>query len=182
MTNYNNEYMMLRITGAYLKPNTKTRDGKEVIWRNFSGRPTNVNPRGGNRFFTIDLNRSQIVEIGNDKIGWRTVTDFKELADMGWKISFYDAREKHPERVVNDNYTPNITLNVVVSYEHRAPEIYQYIEGAPRLALDIDTISGLDNAWIDRAQIRLGHSASMTAYLNVAHIYLRPNNNEDWAV
>lgn len=169
MTNFNNDYMMMRITGAYLKPNRDT-----AIWRNFSGRPTSLNPKGGNRYFTIDLNKSQLIEIGNDAIGWRLVNDIQELINDGWKIKIYDARDKYPDSI------PNANLNVIVSYEHKKPAIYQHLDDV-KLELDQDTIGGLDNAWIDKAQIKLGHSKAMTAYLNTAHIYLRPNNSDDWA-
>lgn len=170
MTNYNTDYVMMRITGAYLKPNRET-----AIWRNFSGRPTNLNPKGGNRYFTIDLNKSQIIEIGNDQVGWKVVKDISELINMGWKIKIYDATDRYPDSI------PNANLNVVVSYEHKGPRVFQYTDTG-RLELDIDTIGGLDSAWISRAQIKLGHSKGMTAYLNEMHVYLKSQSTyEDWA-
>ena len=190
----NNDYMMVRITNAYVRPNTRDDLGNiRTLWRNFSGLPTSFNPRGGNRYFTIDLNKSGLIEVGNDNpmVGWRPVT-VNELIEMGWKVSIYDKHlEKYPDSI------PNANLNVVVSFhdnpadKYRDPKIFQHYAGRdmkmvdhPRMGAEDEIDVGLlDDLWIDRAQVRLGHSKNMVAYLDVAHIYPKENvrNYDDWA-
>ena len=194
--------MQIRITNACVKANQYDDTGKiRSIWRNFAGVPTNLNPRGGNREFTIDLNRKGnrdaafMIEFGNDTIGWRPV-GVQDLIDMGWRISMYDARERHPDVNYNEDYTPNANLNVVVAehdkeHSYMDPKVFQYMGDRvfkmvfhpDPMKQDEQPIDILDNLWFDRVQVRLNHSKNNKAYLESMHIYPRIQNvnYDDWA-
>jgi len=162
----------LVITGAYVRPNR--RDTNEKTWRNFAGSPTRWNPRGGDRRFVIDLNRSDRLEYGNIRTGFRPIT-VEELIDIGWKIKIYDNRDKYPDS------TPAANLSVVVSYHDdpeqkwRDPKVRQYTQMGS-VDLTENTIGALDNAWIDKCKCDLSPSDSMTAYLQSMHVYLKETN------
>lgn len=202
------DYMMLRITNAYIKPNIY-RDGRLVArFRNFSGAPTHFNTKGGDRSFLIDLNRKGnaerpfLIEFGNNDpmIGWRPVT-IEEVIAMGWKVDIFDAREKYPEREYSPDYVPNADLKVVVKehepqYASWNPKVFQHMDGREepfslvfhpnpmnQNELPIET---LDDMWIDQAQICLTHTDKNVAYLNFMHVYpqnrtLRSPNYGDWS-
>ena len=164
--------MALRITGGYIRPNR--RDSNEKTWRNFAGSPTRFNSRGGDRRFVVDLNRCERLEYGNELLGYRPIT-VDELIDLGWKIKVYDNREQYPES------TPAANLTVVVGYHDdpeqkwRDPKVRQYTSQGS-VELTEQTIGALDNAWIDTSKMILSTSKTMTAYLQMMHVYLKETN------
>lgn len=194
------DYMMLRITNAFVKPNRTNEKGQiTTIWRNFSGMPTQRNTKGGHRFITLDLNRKGnkelpfLIECGNDTFGWKPIS-VEEAIEMGWKVNIFDARERGFEP--NEGYVPQANLNVVI-YEHDIskknldPKIFQHVGNRTFEMVfhpdptnpDEQPVDVLDSLWFDRVQIRMTHTEANTAYLESMHIYPRieTHNYDDWA-
>lgn len=174
----------LRIVGAHIRPNRKSNDGGPTVkrWRNFAGDPTPVNPAGGKRFFTIDLNRCGRIEWGNWRDGYVEKT-VEELIAEGWRIKMYDAREEYPES------TPNANLEIIVSFHNnpldqwKDPKILQHSADGTEIALDQYLVGGLDNAWIEDARVKLALSKNNKPYLNVLEVFLKEasfNNPYSW--
>lgn len=101
----------------------------KIIFRNFSGRPDKFNPNGGERGFSVILDRD--------------LAD--ELAEEGWNIKQLKPRDENEE--------PKSFLSVKLNYGDYPPNIW--LISRKKTLLNEDTIASLDYAEIDKVDLVL---------------------------
>lgn len=132
----------------------------QIMFRNFSGRPTPYNAEGGKRDFCIRIDDEARAE---------------DLKSKGWYVKEYLDRE-----------TGEVVfwyLRVSVSYRFSAPEIYQVVPGTNNMvALTESTVGNLDHADIESCDIRVTPSvwnmngrSGVKAYLQEMTVVPRPS-------
>ena len=106
------------------KPNNRlssiTFENSRIIWKNFSGAPTQINRAGGVRTFNLVL----------------TQDEYEAMLADGWNVKRREPREEGDD--------PLYHLPVKVSYAGRPPTVV-LITSSGRTALDEETIGILDS-------------------------------------
>lgn len=102
----------------------------ELIFCNFSGKPTKINPQGGVREFSIKLNPETA----------------KELADEGWNVREYISRNADPED------DPMYYLPVSIRFDVLPPTVW-FITSHNRTRLVENTVGMLDNMLSDISNV-----------------------------
>lgn len=95
-------------------------DDARIIYRNFSGEPSQFN-RAGDRNFSVLIDDQQIAD---------------ELINQGWNVKIKAARE--------EGDIPFMHLPVKVKFNDRGPSVY-LVSGNNRVRLDEETIGMLDS-------------------------------------
>ena len=168
---------MLRLTGVTILANSSKTN--KISWRNFSGSPTDADRVGGKRYFNVDLNKCDRIEIGNDATGWRRAT-VQDLIDNGWMVRTLDPNPEYPDYDVAIPLKINIGNNCI-----DRGRVKQITLGGT-VALDEDTIGGLDRLWIDNAKLKVhaftdwGDGTRKSAWLTTAFIYVHEDMNDEW--
>lgn len=120
----------------------------DIPFKNFTGAPTRLNPKGGTRDFAVGLSRE----------------DADRLLEAGFKV-------KH--RPETDEYPESFILNVKINLEARyPPHIYLLKDGA-KIPLDDDTIRILDLMTITYADVAFNPyttESGTTAYLTELYV------------
>lgn len=106
--------------------------GKDIIFRNFAGRPTKYVPDGGRREFTVIFDDEQLAD---------------RMAADGWKIKY---------RPVDD---PDIkgrpSLGVKVNFNSSYPPIIEQVTSHGCTRLDEESVTALDFDEIVSAKMRI---------------------------
>lgn len=101
-----------------LKDGSLSVEGARIIRRNFSGKPTNVNPAGGKRTFSLVVDE----ETAN------------RLVEEGWNVGFFDTED---ERIY--------CTDVVVKFGDYPPKVFIVDEARNRMIpIDEEQISQFD--------------------------------------
>lgn len=95
-----------------------------ILWSNFAGEPTRVNPAGGKRTFNLVLTE----EVGND------------LKAAGWNVKFREPREEGDDPLV---YT-EIVVNMESTYPPTIHLCTDFNGRKSRTELNADDVSTLD--------------------------------------
>lgn len=98
-------------------------DGAKLIFRNFSGRPTQYN-REGDRNFSILIDDEDLAN---------------RLIDDGWNVKVREPRD--------EGDLPLMHLPVKVKFNERGPKV-RLQSGANRVQLDEETVGILDSAYL----------------------------------
>lgn len=108
-----------------------------IIFKNFSGAPTKVNPRGGEISFSVVIpNQEMAEELSND---------INELG-AGWNVRLREPREEGDE--------PLYHLPVKVRFNNWGP-IVQLISNGNKIELDEESIGMLDDVVIGKVNLDL---------------------------
>ena len=99
-------------------------DGAEIMFKNFSGRPTIYDREGGDRNFCLRIDDEDIAN---------------ELISRGWNVKIKPARDPQEP--------PLMFMKVKVKFNNNGPNIY-LVSGGAKAKLDEDSVSVLDNAYL----------------------------------
>lgn len=168
----------LRITGAWILTGN---------FRNFVGEDRYGNGSAAVQpYFTVDLTKSNRLEVGCEEFGWRDAT-IEDLIEYGWRIKEGNPNPNDPDAEIPYRLKVNCGFDSLYS----KPIIKQYLpsEELP-IELNKDTVGILDKAYIERANLILNPSRRKvpgdglrSAYVVVAHIHTRNTNRtsySDW--
>lgn len=106
-------------------------ENAKIIFRNFAGKPTKFNSRGGVRDFAVILNPE----------------DAEMLANDGWNIKYLKSRDEQED--------PTPYLKVKVSFEGAFPPSIYMITGRKKTPMTEDTIASLDYAEIENVDLTI---------------------------
>lgn len=104
-------------------------EGCHIFWTNFGGKPTNVNPQGGQRSFCVEL---------DDETAQRLSAD-------GWNVKMTRPRQ-------DDDREPTHYLPVEVSYKNFPPHIYACRNGIAKEMTE-ESIGSLDDIRIENVDL-----------------------------
>lgn len=105
----------------------------QVIFKNFSGRPDNYHPRGGD-------NRSFCVIIPDNELA-------QEMTNDGWNVRMLRPRD--------DEEQPVPYIQVKVNYSGDYPPNIYMISGHRKTLLDAETVCELDHTRFVKADVRI---------------------------
>lgn len=139
-----NSIKNIRLTG--LEP-------RDIMFKNFSGRPDKYNSKGGVRNFCVRINNED---------------DAHMLNEIGWNIKVLAPR--------NPDEVPVYYLPVGIRFDYYPPKIYQHC-GRVTTQLDEDNIATLDDADITSVDIEIrpytwerNGDGGVKAYVKIMHV------------
>ena len=98
-----------------------------IVYKNFAGDPTRVNPAGGKRTFALVLNEEYAVRLVNQ--GWnvkvKEIKDQFEEGDKSLTVSYFDYDRNYREQFDNAMIYTEIVVNENATYP---PRIYKVTE------------------------------------------------------
>lgn len=106
-------------------------EGCRIFWTNFAGKPTNVNPQGGQRSFCVELDAETA----------------ERLAADGWNV-----KTTRPRDVAGEEREPTQYLPVEVSYKNFPPHIYACQNGNAK-ELSEENVGSLDDIRIENVDL-----------------------------
>ena len=106
-------------------------DGAEIMFKNFSGRPTIYDREGGDRNFCLRIDDEDIAN---------------ELISRGWNVKIKPARDPQEP--------PLMFMKVKVKFNNNGPNIY-LVSGGAKAKLDEDSVSVLDNAYLLFTKVKI---------------------------
>lgn len=128
-------------------------EGSRIMFRNFSGAPSQFNPQG-NRSFCVALEPSQA----------------DALREQGWNVRTLQPRDPQED--------PQDYIQVAVRYTYRPPHVYTIVNGVKN-ELSEETISMLDHAYIEKSDMvlspyvwEMNGRVGIKAYLKVLYCML----------
>lgn len=101
-----------------------TVEGAAIIYKNFSGEPTQFNPSGGKRTFSLVVPQN--------------IAD--ELVNRGWNVKHRSPRDEGDD----DMFYTEIVVNMGSMYPPKVALVFKYGDHANMKELDADSISELD--------------------------------------
>lgn len=107
--------------------------GAGIIYKNFSGAPTQFNPAGGKRTFSLVLPK----ELADD------------LADDGWNVRRRPAKDEGDE----DMYYTEIVVNMDSQYPPKLHLLFKYGEQEKLVLLTEDSLSELDDNLLEDVDV-----------------------------
>ena len=128
-------------------------ESRDIMFKNFSGRPDKYNSKGGVRNFCVRINNED---------------DAHMLNEIGWNIKVLPPR--------NPDEAPVYYLPVGIRFDYYPPKIYQH-SGRVTTLLDEDNIATLDDADIMSVDIEirpytweLNGDGGVKAYVKIMHV------------
>lgn len=128
-------------------------ESRDIMFKNFSGRPDKYNSKGGVRNFCVRINNED---------------DAHMLNEIGWNIKVLPPR--------NSDEAPVYYLPVGIRFDYYPPKIYQH-SGRVTTLLDEDNIATLDDADIMSVDIEIrpytwerNGDGGVKAYVKIMHV------------
>lgn len=128
-------------------------ESRDIMFKNFSGRPDKYNSKGGVRNFCVRINNED---------------DAHMLNEIGWNIKVLPPR--------NPDEAPVYYLPVGIRFDYYPPKIYQH-SGRVTTLLDEDNIATLDDADIMSVDIEIrpytwerNGDGGVKAYVKIMHV------------
>ena len=128
-------------------------ESRDIMFKNFSGRPDKYNSKGGVRNFCVRINNED---------------DAHMLNEIGWNIKVLPPR--------NPDEAPVYYLPVGIRFDYYPPKIYQH-SGRVTTLMDEDNIATLDDADIMSVDIEIrpytwerNGDGGVKAYVKIMHV------------
>lgn len=141
---------------AFKKLDNLEIEGARVIYRNFSGKPTTFNPKGGDHTFCVVIDDA---------------TAAQKLLDDGWNIRIRAPRDEEDQ--------PMYYMTVKVRFDNIPPHVYM-VTSRNKTMLNEESIGNLDYAEIANADLvirpynwsRPDGNSGVTAYLKTGYFVI----------
>jgi len=132
-------------------------------FRNFAGRPTDYDRRGGKRYFSVIIPDPDVAE---------------QMKDDGWRVKTFIPKKEGEEPIYH--LKVNVSYHDDVNQSSLDPIVHRYI-GRSKDVLDHRDIGTLDKADISTADVRINRSRPdeeglVSAYLDKLVVVI----DEDW--
>lgn len=108
-------------------------EGAVIIWRNFAGAPTKVNPAGGKRTFALVLDEGLAEELTNE----------------GWNVKYREPKVDGDDALI----TTEIVANMESKYPPKVVLISEFRGRMRQNELDGDTIGHLDDIRLENVDL-----------------------------